>query len=275
MLDRGGYRDSPYLDRPSRPRGPLPLVTLIIIIHIAVFVIQIFTYAIARVDLTYYLGLRADLVVERLHVWQVATYMFLHAPTNIWHIVFNMYILYAFGTMVESLLGRKRFLVLYFGGGLCGGLAYCVTQYLFGIRVPAVGASACVIAVVIYYAIRYPNQIIMLFFILPIRIKWAAAIIIGIDVLGAIGAYGGDVAHSAHLGGALYAWLYWRFGASVERHFDGMEDRQHTRQAKRRSRDEARLDELLAKISRKGFDSLSARERKFLTEQSKARQRRR
>lgn len=270
MRDRGGYRDSPYLDRAWRPRGPMSLPVVLILINAAVFVVQIFAWAVTRVDLAPWFGIRADLVVERLHVWQVFTYMFLHDPRSIWHIVFNMYILYAFGTPLEGFAGRRRFLVLYFGGGIVGGLAYCVTQYLAGSRIPAVGASACVMAVVIYYAIHFPNQTILLFFLIPIRIKWAALLIIGIDVLGAIGAYG-SVAHSAHLGGALFAWLFARYGQRAERYLQGVERRERQRQARRRDEAEKKLDDILAKITREGFDSLTSRERKFLQEQSKNR----
>jgi len=275
MLDRGGYRHSSYLDGPGPLRRPASTITLLLIANIAVFVVQILVWATARHHLGSTLGLRASLVVEKLWVWQVFTYMFLHDPAWIWHIVFNMYVLYAFGTQVEAMLGRRRFLTLYFGGGVAGGLAFCVMQYVFGERGIAMGASAAVIAVLIWYAIRYPNQTILLFFVLPIRLKWAAALIIGIDVLGAIGAYGGDVAHAAHLGGALFAWLYWRYGGSVGRYFDALPARQARKQQKRRSRDDDRLDEILAKITREGFDGLSARERKFLTDQSKRRNARR
>jgi membrane associated rhomboid family serine protease len=271
MLDRGGYRDSPYLDRAWRPRGPLSLPIVLILIHAAVFVVQIFAWAVTRVNLAHWFGVRADLVVERFYVWQIVTYMFLHDPAWIWHIVFNMYILWAFGTPLEGFVGRRRFLVLYFGGGLVGGLAYCAMQYLPGSHATAVGASACVMAVVIFYAIHFPNQTILLFFIIPIRIKWAALLIIGIDVLGAIGAYGGDIAHSAHLGGALFAWLFARYGQRVERYFQHLERREHRRDAQRRDRAEKKLDDILAKITREGFDSLTPRERKFLQEQSKNR----
>ena len=274
MRDRGGYRHSPYLERFSPFPRMCTTVRALLIANAAVFVVQFLAYHLSsppRVDLAEYLGIRADRVVERLWAWQVFTYMFLHSVGTIWHIVFNMLILFMFGTEVERLYGRRRFLTLYLGGGAAGGLAYCVTQYLVGSRIPAVGASAAVMAVMVVYAIHFPNRLILLFFFIPIRVKWAVLLLVGIDLLGSIGSYADGVAHTAHLGGAAFAFLSWKLGPALAQFFARMEDRHREREAKRLVDDEQRMDDLLAKITREGFDSLTPRERKFLNEMSRRR----
>jgi hypothetical protein len=126
-------------------------------------------------------------------------------------------------------------------------------------------------AILVVYAIHFPNRTILVFFLFPMTIKWFVLMIIGLDLLYSINAYADGVAHTAHLGGALFGGLFWRFQGTVAAFFDGLEDRQRERHAQRRADDERRMDELLAKISREGFDSLTRRERDFLNQQSRQR----
>jgi membrane associated rhomboid family serine protease len=186
----------------------------------------------------------------------------------------NMLFLYWFGTQLERVLGRSRFLVLYLGGGVAGGLAYAATQYIFDIHIPAIGASAAVMALLVVYAIYFPNQVVLLFFFVPMAVKWFVLILIGIDLLYSMTAYADGVAHTAHLGGALFGFLYWRFSPRIAQFFARIEDHQREREAQRQADDERRMDELLDKISREGFDSLTRGEREFLTEQSRRRRER-
>jgi len=272
MRDRGGYGGYGY-GGIALPRLS-PTVLAIIIITFAVFVVQLLVGGFARRDLGLYLGVQARAVVERLWVWQILTYMFLHDPYHLLHIFFNMFCLYLFGSEVERLVGRRRFLTIYFGGGILGGLTYCVTQYVAGVEIPAIGASAAAIAVLVVYALYLPNHTVLFMFLFPMKVKWAVAILVGFDLLYSLTQYADGVAHTAHLGGALFGVLYWRFYSAVAGFFDRIEDRHREREAKRVADDERRMDEILAKISREGFDSLTRREREFLNEQSRRRRER-
>jgi len=254
---------------------PRPRLSVHVLIYftVAVYLVQ-FVCSRFEVILSNSLGVRADLVVERLWVWQVFTYMFLHSLARnqvVVHLLFNMLVLYWFGTEYENVYGRRRFLTVYFGGGIAGGLAYCLTQYLEGSLVPAVGASAAVMAVMVVYACHFPNRQILFFFVIPMTMKLYVTILVIVDLLYSIGTYGDGVAHTAHLGGALFGLLYWRFYPRVEGFFARLEDRQRERGAKRLASDERRMDELLDKIRREGFDSLTPREREFLKSQSQRR----
>ncbi len=263
---RGGY----YGPEPRAFHFPTVgrTVKWLIGITVGVFLVQVFYAASTGRSLSLYLGVVPGAVVERLWVWQVFTYMFLHSPRHLFHIIMNMLLLYWFGTELERLYGRRRFLTLYLGGGIAGGLAYAATQYLARTALPAIGASAAVMAVMVVYAIHFPNRIILLFFLIPMPVKWFVVMVIGIDLVYSLTTYADGIAHTAHLGGALFGYVFWRFGPALERFLDGLEDRRRERQVRRRARDQERLDEILAKISREGFDSLSRREREFLKSQS-------
>jgi len=245
-------------------------VKMLIIINAAVFLAQV-AFSVAGINLSEMFGVRATATIDRLHVWQIFTYMFLHSPRHLLHIFMNMLFLYWFGTEVERLLGRRRFLFLYLGSGVAGGLSYAMTQYLFGIRIPAIGASAAVMGVLVVYAFHYPSRIILLFFVIPMTIKWFVLMIVGVDLVYSITTYADGVAHTAHLGGALFGFLYHRLAPRFAWFFDRLEDRHREREAKRRSENEQRMDEILAKIGREGFDSLTRAERDFLRKQSEER----
>jgi len=250
-----------------------PTVRRIIVVTAAIFLVQFFLRAFKVVDLAAYLGVRADMVLRRGWLWTIVTYMFLHG--GVFHILFNMLALYFFGTQTEQLLGRKRFLILYFGGGILGGIAYigtqtCASGFLEQACVPAIGASAAVMAVLVLCAIHFPNQLVFFFFV-PIPLKWLVTLIVAIDLLYSIAAQRDGVAHIAHLGGALYGYLFWRFSARIAQFLDRLEDRRRERDARRSEDDERHLDELLAKIGREGIQSLTRGERAFLDEMSRRR----
>jgi len=253
-----------------------PAVKWLIITNVAVFAIQVCLQYWRGVVLAEHLGVVPGAVVERLQVWQVFTYMFLHSTegNHLFHIILNMLFLYWFGTELERFVGRWRFLVLYLAGGVAGGIAYAGTQYLAKAGIPAIGASAAVMAILVVYACHFPNRTVYLFYYVPIAVKWFAIAAIAIDLAYSITAYADGVAHAAHLGGALYGFLHWRLGPRLARCFEHVGDRHREREARARAGDEQRLDGLLAKITREGFDSLSARERAFLTEQSRRRRER-
>ncbi|MBM4042700.1 MAG: rhomboid family intramembrane serine protease [Planctomycetes bacterium] len=254
-----------------------PTVKWLIIANVAVFLVQAYLkYSSRNLDLAQYLGVVPGKVVEGLQLWQVFTYMFLHstAGSHFFHILINMLFLYWFGVELERVVGRRRLLGLYLGGGVAGGIAYAATQYLARATTPAIGASAAVMAVLVVYAFHFPNRTIYLFYYVPVAVKWFVLAAIGMDLAYSVTAYSDGVAHTAHLGGALYGLLHWRLGPRVARYFAEAGDRRREREARSRAADERRLDELLAKITREGFDSLSRREREFLTEQSRRRRER-
>ena len=146
--------------------------------------------------------------------WQIVTHMFMHG--GFWHIFFNMYTLFVFGSALERIWGSRKFLTFYFVTGL--GAALChnlVTLLMHTIaNIPTVGASGAIYGLLMGYAMLFPNSELQLIFP-PIRLtaKWFVIIFGAIELLTGLTGMGGNVAHFAHLGGMLFGWLlmvYWK-----------------------------------------------------------------
>lgn len=198
-------------------------------------------------------------------VWQVLTYGFLHGSPG--HVFWNMLQLYFFGTMLEGIIGSRRFLAFYLASVMVGGLAQVLASTLSGDLIPAVGASGGVLGVVVAAAVLQPNALVFLLFI-PITLKWLAIGVVGIDLFNLLSSLKAGrpdgIAHWAHLGGATLGFLAarrrWIWIDPVER----LEARRSAAQEDRRRTDAERMDQLLDKIHREGMGSLTRREREFL-----------
>ncbi len=141
-------------------------------------------------------------------VWRLLTYAFLHDTRSIWHIAWNMLILWWFGRDVEDLFGPREFLAFYLVSAVLGGLAYAVAFQIGIYHGPAVGASAAVTAVVTLFACHYPSRMILVFFLLPVPIWVFVAFTIAKDSFDVLGKSQNGVAAAAHLGGAAFAFAY-------------------------------------------------------------------
>jgi len=216
------------------------------------------------------LMLDPDAVLRRFYVWQIVTGALLHDPNGIGHILFNCFSLYIFGRFVEDWLGPRRYLGFLAASAVAASLAYLLFAVLGNRVYPMLGASGAVMGVLAYVALRAPNLTVLLFFVLPIRMWVLALGAIVLDLLGAL-SVDSNVAHTAHLGGALYGLLYFRYGARVEGLFGGVDrlfDQQRVRREKRRHEQEAEMrveiDRILDKVNREGMTALTDEERRFL-----------
>lgn len=135
--------------------------------------------------------------------YQLITYMFFHDGFG--HIFFNMYGLYLFGSMVAPILGRKRFLILYFLSGVCGALLHLAANW--GERFPTVGASGALFGVMMAVAMLRPNtELYLLFIPVPVKVKTLVVVYAVLEIL-STGRLD-NIAHLAHLGGFVGAYLY-------------------------------------------------------------------
>ena len=205
-----------------------PVVKHLLIINVLMF-LATFTLERFKIDLTDYLGLHFFLAKDFMP-YQFFTYMFMHA--NFTHLFFNMFALWMFGNTLENIWGSKRFLLFYVICGLGAGVCQEIVQFIdFEIRTDwnglnilndeirvilntwnTVGASGAIYGLLLAFGMMFPNAMIYLYFLLPIKAKW---FVIGYAVIelfsGLTG--GGNVAHFAHLGGMLFGLaliLYWR-----------------------------------------------------------------
>lgn len=149
-----------------------------------------------------------DLAIYHFRVWQFVTYMFLHVDPM--HLLGNMLALWFFAPRLEYAWGTRKFLLFYFVTGIGAGLLHAVAAISSGYGgVPMLGASGAVYGIILAYALRWPDDIVYLYFALPIKIKYFAILIGIIAFLGSVnGGAGGGIAHITHLGGFLVAYLF-------------------------------------------------------------------
>ena len=193
------------------------MVKKLIIITSAAFVLtyipsQIFNSAIFDYPFALF-ALQPDLVIHKLFVWQLVTYLFLHGGW--FHIIFNMFALWMFGSDLENLWGRRKFLVYYFVTGVGAGILDVVLNTLFRPTMPSatIGCSGAVYGLLLAYGMAFPDRPIYLYMIIPIKAKWFVTIMGAIEFVSSFGGPGSGISHFAHLGGMLFGYLYLRGGS--------------------------------------------------------------
>jgi membrane associated rhomboid family serine protease len=229
-------------------------------------------------------------------VWRLLTAGFLHSTKDIWHIVFNMLVLWFFGRQVEDDSGPREFLAFYLLAVVASSAVYVAGALLKLYVGAALGASGAVTAVLVVCALRHPRQVVYLFFVLPVPIWAFVVFMVGVDVLRLLGMIKSNIAASAHLGGAAFGAAYYLGGVRLTGWWEGV-SAWHRRRAQPRLRIyreepatpvavaapghpdldalRAELDAILEKISRVGQDQLTERERQVLQKASEVFKRRR
>ena len=157
--------------------------------------------------LMFYMSMIPAMIVRSGWVWTFVTYMFVHGGFG--HIIFNMLALFIFGTQVERYMGSKEFLLFYFVTGALAGIFSFFVYFLTGqYAVWLMGASGAVFAVSLAYAVLFPESIIYIWGILPVR---APIMVLGFTVLelfSSVFRTTSGVAHITHLAGFAFAWIY-------------------------------------------------------------------
>ena len=133
--------------------------------------------------------------------YQLVTHMFAHG--GFFHLFFNMFVLWMFGSMLEKVWGPKRFFIFYFACGLAAGVAHLLLQ-----NAPAVGASGAIMGLFAAFAYLFPNTQLIIFPIpVPVKAKYAVAIMAAFDLFGGVYSAGSNIAHFAHLGGLVMGFI--------------------------------------------------------------------
>jgi membrane associated rhomboid family serine protease len=224
--------------------------------------------------------------------WTLITYMFLHL--GFLHILFNLLWLYWFGQIFLRYLTPRQLLTNYLLGGLAGAFLYILVFNLLPVFQPSVpvsqalGASAAVMAIAIAISVYAPEYTIHLMFIGPVKLKWLAVVFIVTDILQVASSNAGG--HIAHLGGALFGYLYisqYRKGKDFTKGFNRTMDslasafssRKKMRVSYRKSsatkeddwefnkkkvNEQEEIDKILDKIAKSGYESLSKQEKEIL-----------
>lgn len=212
-----------------RPQEPPSIerasaVTILLIVTIGAFILQriinaSFPGAVGRFGENSFLYEWVALNSENfkaLKVWTLLSYAFMHDSGSLWHILGNMLGLFFIGRIVEPLLGKKGFLVLYFSSVVLGGLFYLFFHLTDNVSV--IGASAAIAGILAFFCMCFPERkvTLLLFFIIPMTVKpkWIFWGFLGISTYLLLTSEikgGNRVAHSAHLGGFLTGIVYYRY----------------------------------------------------------------
>jgi membrane associated rhomboid family serine protease len=187
-----------------------PAVRGIVYSNIAVFVVTLF----APDLIVNTFGLQPALVLERAQIWQLATYLFVHSPTHLSHILFNMLAVWMFGVDLERRWGTRAFLKYYFITGVGAGLSMLLVSLLpFDATRPTyyaftIGASGAVYGLLMAWALLFPHRQILFMLNFPLSARVFVLIMGAIAFVSAVGTSGGPVANVAHLGGLAVGYFY-------------------------------------------------------------------
>lgn len=217
-----------------------PVVKNLIIINVLMFLLTLVLQKF-NINLEYSLALFYP-SSPFFHPWQFVTYLFMHGGWS--HLIFNMFALWMFGYVIENVLGPKRFLIFYFvcgiGAALCqigvfsiehhqaiqwfsnlsaADKAFAVQQFkatgmgdprMAAMVIPTLGASGAIFGILFAFGYLFPNLPIYMYFLFPIKAKWFVIGYAVLELISGIGGYDAGVAHFAHLGGILFAFILLR-----------------------------------------------------------------
>jgi membrane associated rhomboid family serine protease len=263
-------------------------VKYLLIANAAVFV---FTYIFPTITRIYFpfnsiFGLVPDYINHNLMIWQFFTYMYLHG--GMMHIGFNMFALWMFGTELEYNWGSRDFFKFYTVCGIGGGVLVWLTSFtsLGNPSIATIGASGAIFGLLVAYGLMWPDRIILLFGIMPMKALHFVIIFGAIDLFYGVTGTGGDIAYFAHIGGGVTGFIYlkygWRIMVYLESMFRRLKRRKFTviKGGKRGSDSpeekyqdmDDEVNRILDKISKSGMESLDDREKRILERASKRRE---
>ena len=185
-------------------------VKFLMISCVSLFLIQLIGDTFFGTQIKETLGLVPSRFFERGSVWQIFTYMFMHA--DLFHILFNMLILWMIGSELEAGWGTKEFVKFYFICGVAAGLFYLMVQAFFRgtaiNHVPMVGSSGAIYGLLVAYGIIYSERQMLFMMVFPMKAKHFVFILAGIEFISTVFYTNSGIANAAHLGGMIVGFTY-------------------------------------------------------------------
>ena len=250
-------------------------IKILVSINFAIYVLQSIS---GKEDVFFRLfGLVPSTFISDLMLWQPFTYMFLHAPfyssVGISHILLNMLGLWVFGRELEQAWGKTHFLKYYFITGVGSGLI----TYLFqmGSDNPVIGASGAVYGILLAYGVSYPNRMLYIWGIIPVKSMWLVIIMGSIAFFGVLGNADG-ISHVTHISGMVIGYFLlkkrWRWKDvlfAIRKKTIEFQVQRHEEKDIKVNMLQKDIDMILEKIQKLGFNDLSDEEKSKLYEASK------
>lgn len=267
--------------------GPItPVLKVLMISCGSIFLLQQILDIISPGFLTAVFGLSYLGFFVELRIWQILTYIFFHGGW--FHILFNLLGLWMFAGELENLWGSRRFLYYFLLTGIGAGVFILVMNYYvysqYHISPITIGASGAIYGILLAYGVTWPNRKVLLYFVIPVKIKYIVLVFGLIEFFGTLSSISGNpgnISHIGHLGGlvtgAIYIFGKSRFFRSAQGRFGVKKSHNpflkkihDVRMEKKRKEIQTRIkakeiiDILLEKIAREGMSSLNTEERKML-----------
>ncbi len=266
------------------------LILINVVVFVIVLLISVFCLLLQLPDpadyiIKEFLMLPSSLKSLAYTPWSIITYLFLHS--GIFHVLFNMLVLYWFGNLFVEYLGKQKFIYTYFLTGIAGGLFYVLCYNVFPYfnntveTSKALGASAAVMGIVFATATLLPNYSIVLAIFGPVRLKFIAFFYLLIDLVGISGSNAGG--HLAHIGGALFGFIiikqlqngndFTRMPMKIVESINNIFKPKRMKvvhkttiniNKNKNNVSQEEIDRILDKISQNGYENLSAKEKEIL-----------
>ncbi len=251
-----------------KPKLFTEVIKILIWINIGMFFLKAISSS--QVDLARLFGLSPKTIWPM--IWQPVTYMFIHG--GVFHVLINMFVLWMFGSELESIWGKTQFLRYYFITGIGSGLVWL----LFNLGQPysvLIGASGAVYGILLAYGMMFPNRTVYLYFLVPIKVKWFVIFLGIIAFVSSFNSYS-NISHITHLSGMLIGFVYLRYYRrwkdlrfSVYKQIEEFKISRKNRKNHQQIKMKQKVDQLLDKINESGFESLTDAEKDLLYKASK------
>jgi len=246
-----------------KPKIFTEAIKVLIWINIGLFILK--ALSASQVDLARLFGLSPSTIWPM--IWQPVTYMFIHG--DILHVLINMFVLWMFGSEMESVWGRTEFLRYYFLTGIGSGLIWIVFNLTQPFSV-LIGASGAIYGILLAYGMMFPNRTVYLYFLVPIKVKWFVIFLGVIAFISSFNNYS-NISHVTHLSGMVIGFIYLRYYRrwkdmkfSIHKQFEEFRISRTTRKKQQQMKRQQKVDSLLDKINERGYENLTKEEKDIL-----------
>tara|TARA_B100001750_G_scaffold241885_1_gene254255 strand:- start:969 stop:1796 length:828 start_codon:yes stop_codon:yes gene_type:complete len=247
-----------------KPRYFTDALKVLIGLNLLLYVFK--TISDGEVDLVQILGLSPETVWPL--VWQPLTYMFVHG--DFWHVAINMLVLFLFGSELETIWGRHGFIKYYLITGIGSGLVWLIFQSFSSVPAYLIGASGAVYGILTAYGLMFPNRIVYIYFLFPVRVKYFVMILGGIAFFSSLGNHS-NISHLTHLSGMLIGFAYLRSNSqwgkmifSLRKHILEKKLKREERRQNKKKMLQKDVDHILDRINQVGYDGLTDSEKSRL-----------